>query len=448
MIIKIAGAGAGKTTKIAESIIAKQEILPNYKNIYCITFTNNAVSCIQEKLKEYYEKIPQNIKLSTIHSFLYQDIIKPYYYLIHDKQFEQISNIELGSDYIYKRRQISELERKGIVHITVFTERAKWIVCKKSTDKKKEKKIRTIILDSFSKYCGQIFIDEAQDMDMNMLEIVKKFDNLFIPMELIGDPKQDLKGFGSLQALARDFPQKTTYINNCYRCPQKHLNISNSIILEDERQNSEKEEGSLFIYFENDIDMKNMIKEKKFDLIYISKKNNRFSTHGKENLSSQFETLFHEIETFFLDVFKDKEELEIKQISYYYTNKLISNYKDNSDLKKTMNILGKYSNIGKASYASIRNALELKNESFNNNIVISSIDSIKGQEGENCLFILTSDLAPYLFLEKKENNKTKHKLYVALTRSLNKLTIIISKEVEAKFGKDFIRNYFNNYTYF
>mgnify|MGYP000585642322 CR=1 FL=1 len=52
MIIKIAGAGAGKTTKMADSIIDKQETLSNDKNIYCITFTNNAVNCIKDKVIE------------------------------------------------------------------------------------------------------------------------------------------------------------------------------------------------------------------------------------------------------------------------------------------------------------------------------------------------------------------------------------------------------------
>ncbi|EOS8040435.1 UvrD-helicase domain-containing protein, partial [Enterococcus hirae] len=107
MIIKIAGAGAGKTTTMAERIIVKQKELPTDKNIYCITFTNNAVNCIAEKLNEYYDTIPRNIKLSTIHSFLYQDIIKPYYYLLYGKQYEQISSIELDPVPKFKNFKIS-----------------------------------------------------------------------------------------------------------------------------------------------------------------------------------------------------------------------------------------------------------------------------------------------------------------------------------------------------
>lgn len=443
MIIKIAG--AGKTTKMAESIIAKHETLSGDKNIYCITFTNNAVNCIQDKLSKHYGEIPENIKLSTIHSFLYQDIIKPYYYLLYGNQFEQISNIELSPVLKYKRWKISELEKNGIIHVTIFTERAKWVICKKSSDRKKEKDIRTTILKIFSKYCGHIFIDEAQDMDNNMLEIVKKFDDLSIPIELIGDPKQDLKGFASLRTLANDFPDKTTHINYCHRCPQKHLNISNSIVSEVERQTSKKENGKLSIFFENDIDMNKFINENSFDLMYISEKNDRFSTHDRANSNPQFDTLFYEIEKLFLNTLVTKEELIIKQFAYYFTNKLITEYATSNNSRQTMKILCDSFKVDNTSYARIINALELENKLPTDEIIVSSIDRIKGQEGLNCLFILTSDLAPYLFLEKKENNKTKNKLYVALTRSLDKLTIIISKEVDKNYKKDFITDFFNKY---
>jgi len=65
-------------------------------------------------------------------------------------------------------------------------------------------------------------------------------------------------------------------------------------------------------------------------------------------------------------------------------------------------------------------------------------------EGEKCLFILTNDLAAYLFNDNNtEANKTKNKLYVALTRSLNELSIY--KEVENKYTKKRIQDFFERY---
>lgn len=43
MIITVAGAGAGKTSGLAEKIISDMNELPKEKMIYCIAFTNNAM---------------------------------------------------------------------------------------------------------------------------------------------------------------------------------------------------------------------------------------------------------------------------------------------------------------------------------------------------------------------------------------------------------------------
>lgn len=78
MEISVAGAGAGKTTTMADRVVSASELTEAHQNIYCLAFTNNAVSRIEEKLLEYYDELPPNIKVSTLHSFLYQEIIKPY----------------------------------------------------------------------------------------------------------------------------------------------------------------------------------------------------------------------------------------------------------------------------------------------------------------------------------------------------------------------------------
>lgn len=61
------------------------------------------------------------------------------------------------------------------------------------------------------------------------------------------------------------------------------------------------------------------------------------------------------------------------------------------------------------------------------------------------MFILTNDLAAYLFDDNTEMNKTKNKLYVALTRSLNELSMYILKEVENKYTKKRIQDFFEGY---
>ena len=114
--------------------------------------------------------------------------------------------------------------------------------------------------------------------------------------------------------------------------------------------------------------------------------------------------------------------------------------------KDAMTLLSNWEKIDSRRYGIIINLFEdespIKQE---DKIFVKSIDYIKGMEGEKCLFILTNDLAAHLFNNNTETNKTKNKLYVALTRSLNELSIYILKEVEDKYTKKRIQDFFERY---
>lgn len=150
MKIKIAGAGAGKTTSMAESIIHLCSETEEYLKIFCITFTNSAAKCIREKIITHYGYIPENIVISTIHSFLYREFIRPYYYLLYNKQYIRISTINLPEKVQYKNYAIGGLESRNILHQTLIPKRAKWIIVKKSNDIKAIKEKRAIILMDYS----------------------------------------------------------------------------------------------------------------------------------------------------------------------------------------------------------------------------------------------------------------------------------------------------------
>ena len=230
MQIFIAGAGAGKTTAMADTIVELREKTDKNKYIFCLAFTNNAVSCIEQKLQKHYGNIPSSIIVSIIHSFLYREFIKPYYYLLFEKHYERISIATLPQISSYKNAKISRLEDSRILHQTVIPERAKWIVVKKSSDRKLEKDKRKIIKSVFKEYCGGICIDEAQDIDPNMQLIIEILNEIGIPLMLMGDPKQDLKGYKCLKNLIEKYEDSVKYIGICHRCPQRHLVLSNSIV--------------------------------------------------------------------------------------------------------------------------------------------------------------------------------------------------------------------------
>lgn len=446
MYIGIAGAGAGKTTAMADTIVKLRDGTDSSKNIFCITFTNNAVLCIERKLQKHYGTIPSNIIVSTIHSFLYKEFIKPYYYLLFGKQYGRISIAPLPQDQGYRNAKIKRLENSDILHQTVIPERAKWVIVKKSDDRKAVKDKREIIKNVFKEYCGGICIDEAQDIDQDMQLIIETLHPLGIPLMLMGDPKQDLKGHKCLKSLVEKYSDNVDYIGICHRCPQKHLVLSNSIVSNLEQQHSEKGGGSIKIWFENDKLCSELINEEDFDLCYISQKHGKYETHTAETAKSIPLALSEEIEGEMRRLHPDKTELALLRTSYYYSELLLENCSATHDKMNAMGETFKHEALSKKAYGVIINMLSDNSVTMDKEkILVNSIDSIKGQEGENCLFILTSDLAAYLFGEKAKDTTAKNRLYVALTRSLNKLTIFITSEVEMKYKRKNIVNFFQKY---
>ena len=80
----IAGPGAGKTRWLSnhiKNVLASSERLNKCRKIACITYTNVGVETIIRRLGDSIDKV----EVSTIHSFLYKHIIKPYIFLIKDE---------------------------------------------------------------------------------------------------------------------------------------------------------------------------------------------------------------------------------------------------------------------------------------------------------------------------------------------------------------------------
>ena len=435
-----------KQHAMADTIIQFRSEIDDHKKIFCITFTNNAVKCISTKLQEHYGCIPDNIVVSTIHSFLYQEFVRPYYYLLFGKQYKRISGAELPGKAAYRNAAIVRLENKNVLHQTVIPERAKWVVVKKSKDTKEIKEKRNIVKSNFKSYCGAICIDEAQDIDGDMLAIIESLHKLGIKILLMGDPKQDLKGHKCLRKLTTTYPDAVEYFTLCHRCPQNHLALSNLIVADAEKQHSEKEDGSVVICFASDKSIAELLLEKKFDLKFVSQRQSIYETHTREKSKDIREALCEEISIVMQNNHPNITELACMRESYYLGEKLLNNYICCKDKQEAMNqTFNKELLKDKRAYGRIINLIpDERNENKNEVIYFHSIDSIKGQEANNCLLILTTDLAAYLLGTKTEETIFKNRLYVGLTRSLEKLTIYITPEVEKKYGKENIKDFLIN----
>lgn len=449
MVVNVAGAGAGKTTKMADIIMGHD--IPDGKVAFCIAFTNAAADNIKEKVERKLNGVPNNIKISTIHSFLYHELIEPYYYFLYGQQFSHLSTIKLPGLNRYKAAKLSELERADILHITKIPEKAKWVAYQKSGDTKKIKSIRERILARFNDYCSAIYVDEAQDINKDIYDVLSSLENAGVEIVLYGDPKQDVKGYGCFRRII-DESSDVHYYSDCYRCPQAHLDLSNELAPPNEKQVASVKNavGSLSIAFESDIEnLKEYMESANYGLCYISQKKGRFCTHGIGATGARFETLHNEVFCAMEEKWRgEKTEIEIKRAAFFVTEKILNGYDQAGDAKAQISYWvnkGAFNLLNSRKYAQMVSAVSTE-KSETTDVVVSSIEIIKGLEAKRCLFILSSDLAPYLFKIKTDDNKMSHLLYVALTRSTDHLTILIPQDVEASFTRTFILTFFERYS--
>ena len=141
-------------------------------------------------------------------------------------------------------------------------------------------------------------------------------------------------------------------------------------------------------------------------------------------------------------------DLEIDRSAFYITERMLKSFDNGVNKAAIINgwvNAGAFDRIKEQRYAQMAAAFKTSEDGKVDISVVPSIESVKGLEAKRCLFILTTDLAPYLFREKTEDNKTSHLLYVALTRSLDNLTILVSREVEDKYKRTKIENFFVKY---
>lgn len=448
MRIEVAGAGAGKTSSMASRILAEK--IPDGKIVFCVAFTNAAVRHIKSKLVKMNGLIPPKIRVSTIHSFLNTEIVQPYYHLLFGKRFSGISTVELPDDYKVRNARTNELERNGLLHQTKIPEKAKWVVDKKSKENAQAKGMRRRVIPLFQSYCHMFIVDEAQDIDQDVMGVLYALDRSGIPIELYGDPKQDIRGRCCFRQLISAFPDNVTYRRDCHRCPEQHLRLSNRLAPAGEQQSADEKTcvGSIRVFFESDSadGITQLIEREEYGLVYISKKNDRFDTHGNSWKGGCFESLRYELESGIREKYADElSDLDAKRNAYYVATQAASLLDSGHSTREVANLCVKSGAVDydKRRYARIANALTHIAPSHSTGINVKSIEAVKGLEHDKCLFILTADLAPYLMGDKTEDNKMKHLLYVALTRSLNDLSILVTQEVEHRYSRNQIMSAIN-----
>lgn len=442
MEIIVAGAGAGKTTSMAKRILSRLDQVHDGKILYVITYTNAARNRIRELIIKSIGVIPKQLRIETIHVFLLHEVIFPFHHLLFEEQFTSVSNVKLPLNRAFKANKLKELNNNKLIHVEKVTETAKWILCKKTKDNKSIREKRERVLKIMSKYLDCVFIDEAQDIDEHMTQIIELLDNKGFNVFLIGDPKQDLRGRNNFKSILSRRKESVTYELKNQRCPLSHVTFSNLYVPSDQKQNPESEiEGEISYVFEKEIESsEEFVKNSNWDMVFIYQKNKRFNTHEERKISNR--DLTYELEILIKRI--ETEDTKKKIIQYELFKEILSkinevnNFRVFSDIEKKLNI-----KLTPRDKGRLGEALESSREKIlSPGILVNSIDAIKGLEGERCLFIVTTDIAEYLFSKKRAENKMLNYLYVALTRSKKELVLFISLEVQEKYHEQELVQFF------
>ena len=188
----IAGAGAGKTTDMIKEVVERLGELQPQRFMVVITYTNAATEDIRMKLDKKI-KMPQNLFIGTIHSFLNRFILSPYSKLFGYTPFETvfIDEIKLGykcsNEYAEKNQKIKvsdSLLKKGIVCHDKTME-----ICHKIIQ-------HAEIRNAISNRVQMMFIDEYQDSTLIQHEIFEAILNGGnTKFYFVGDPEQYIFAF-------------------------------------------------------------------------------------------------------------------------------------------------------------------------------------------------------------------------------------------------------------
>lgn len=131
----LAGPGAGKTFWITGQIrhILESGVLRPTSKVVCITYTNKAAMNVEKRVGNK----SNSLEVSTIHAFLYAQIIKPYFHLIAEEENfaidkldghedEIVMGYEILNDIVSPRMKFYATKFKEYSLLKIFIEKHHW----------------------------------------------------------------------------------------------------------------------------------------------------------------------------------------------------------------------------------------------------------------------------------------------------------------------------------
>ena len=418
--IEISGAGGGKTTGLVEKIYNCYNGIINYKKIFVITYTNYAVNQIINSYVKKYGVLPKNVKIMTVHKFCIQEIINPYYkYTFQKTPIENIVTFKYNHNRKYY--EFSRFLDKSCIHTDNVFSMSKWILCGKSNFSKKQQKVCENNFKYFISDVDSIFIDEYQDLDVDILTILLKIiDQNYINISIVGDPKQQIMGRDYSRWFISELEKRniiSTYNSNCYRCGANLLTISNKLCLATEQQITENSNMILKYIFYDELEtiISDFQNNKEDFLVYMKESNENFIT-SKES-TNNCNLNFEGVSPYEKKYINTRIKIIIKNEGYSRNEKIIKI----KDLLEQFNI--KLTKILRYQLTDYLNSNITGNFS---SYKIYSVNKVKGLEADYCFYIIDNNFLKYL-LDTSKRNMESNKIYVALTRAKKGLYLVIPR---------------------
>lgn len=277
-----AGPGAGKTYWLVQhvrNVLANSKRLDHIRKIACITYTNVGVETIQDRLSVSADRV----EVSTIHTFLYENIVGPYLHFIAKEEGFALNKLRVVDDtvltgtgvinelisktkkgYLYKNE---DKIREAILNAKWTWISSDWVFKSKYPIKAGKYPVPQVILDEYKKYAWEhgvmhyddvlyfanklilkypfiaqvigakypyIFLDEFQDSSPLQVEILKIIATSSAAIiGVIGDTAQAIYGFaGADPHLFTDFslPNMVSYeIQGNRRSSKEIISFLNNI---------------------------------------------------------------------------------------------------------------------------------------------------------------------------------------------------------------------------
>ncbi|MDP4285525.1 MAG: AAA family ATPase [Bacteroidota bacterium] len=452
----IAGPGAGKTHNMVEKVLACIEALHPTRFCAVITYTNAATEEIKSRLSKKV-KIPSNVFIGTIHSFLNRFVVIPYVSLIDknieiDKVFLQISSEDIVRDKmkitgkdaaIVRKRLYESLNKKGLITFDQTISLALEVI--------KNQKTGTLVC----KRLQFLFVDEFQDISNKHFEIIESIRKQSqTEIYCVGDPEQYISGFQydmkyesiPILKIPKSIYNIENNINN-HRCSLPIITFINNFngriynnVPFQQNKVVNKNIAAHCVYFIKDHDLTPMIEKfttliedkeyKKSDVYIIAKKNPTIESFKKiltthkqvfeSNTTTQVETMLNIITTVTKkSQIKIQAETNISKVEFRkFVLKCLKNHKaDNNlkiaDLKKYIveqmkvdiseqEISKQHDIFGDLKKISTNKKLE-NSECF----TLSNIHNVKGLESKVVLCIAKTKKELELWLETDVNEREK-----------------------------------------